>query len=163
MRRLAAGRTAGAARAGGDLGEVLQFMSVLWAVEHGLQRTSKRMAQELGLTGPQRLALRLVARFPGISPGGLAGLMRLHPSTVTGVILRLERRGLLERRTNATDRRRAHLFARTGALRLNRRSAGTVEEAVKKLLVRVGRQRLQTAADVLTGLADILQTHVDRP
>jgi DNA-binding MarR family transcriptional regulator len=147
--------------AGSGLGEVLEFMSLLWAVEHGLQRTSKRMARELGLTGPQRVALRLIARFPGISPSELASRLRLHPSTVTGIVLRLERRRMIERRPHATDRRRAHLFVRADGQRLNRRSAGTVEEAVKRLLARVGRQRLQTAGGVLTELAAILKTHVE--
>ena len=38
-----------------SLPDVLQFMQVLWAVVHGLEKTSKRMAGELGVTGPQRL------------------------------------------------------------------------------------------------------------
>jgi DNA-binding MarR family transcriptional regulator len=125
-------------------------MSLLWAVEQGLQRTSKRMARELGLTGPQRVALRLVGRFPGISPGQLAGLLRLHPSTLTGVLRRLERR-------------RVHLLVRPHGRQLNRRSAGTVEDAVKTLLARVGDRRLHTARQVLTQLADILTAHVDEP
>jgi DNA-binding MarR family transcriptional regulator len=138
-------------------------MSLLWAVEQGLQRTSKRMARELGLTGPQRVALRLVGRFPGISPGQLAGLLRLHPSTLTGVLRRLEQRSLIERRAHARDGRRVHLLVRPHGRQLNRRSAGTVEDAVKTLLARVGDRRLHTARQVLTQLADILTAHVDEP
>ena len=142
---------------------MLQFMSLLWAVEQGLQRTSKRMARELGLTGPQRVAIRLVGRFPGISPKQLADLLRLHPSTLTGVLRRLERRSLIERRAHARDGRRVHLFVRPRGRQLNRRSAGTVEDAVKTLLARVGDQRLHIARQVLTQLADILTAHVDEP
>jgi DNA-binding MarR family transcriptional regulator len=146
-----------------DLGAVLEFMRRLWAVEHGLQRTSKRMARELGMTGPQRLALRLVARFPGISPKELAGLLRLHPSTVTGVLVRLERRTLIERRPHKSDRRRVHLFVRRGGRRLNRRSRGTVEEAVKTLLTSVGKSQLAVANDVLKRLADVLLRNASLP
>jgi MarR family transcriptional regulator, organic hydroperoxide resistance regulator len=42
------------------LPNVLQFMQLLWAVDHGLQRASKGMLRRLGVTGPQRLALRLI-------------------------------------------------------------------------------------------------------
>jgi len=34
------------------LPEVLQFMRLLWGVAHALDRTSKRMNQELGVIGP---------------------------------------------------------------------------------------------------------------
>jgi hypothetical protein len=43
------------------LDPVLDFMRLLWSIEHGLQRMSKRMEAELlGITGPHRLVLRLV-------------------------------------------------------------------------------------------------------
>ena len=144
------------------LGDVLEFMRLLWAVEHGLQKTSKRMARAIGLTGPQRLALRVVARFPGISAGDLATQLRLHPSTVNGVLFRLEKQRCIRRRTLASDRRRALLFATPRGLRLNRRSAGTVESAVKKLLAQVGTARLGVAAGVITQLADALEEHATR-
>ena len=68
-------------------------MRLLWAVDHGLQRRSKRMAATLGVTGPQRLVIRIVGRFPGISAGRLASILHLHPSTLTGILRRLERGG----------------------------------------------------------------------
>ncbi len=136
----------------------LAFMRLLWAVEHGLQKTSKHMARHLGLTGPQRLALRLVGQFPGIGPSELAHLLRLHPSTITGVLLRLERRALIERRAHAHDRRRALLFLTAAGRRLNRPTKGTVEDAVRRLLTRIGKRRLVVAEAVLTQLADALAT-----
>lgn len=66
-----------------DLPDVLQFMQLRWAVVEGLEKTCKRMAGELGVTGPQRLALRVVGLFPGVSAGDLAAILHVHPSTVT--------------------------------------------------------------------------------
>ena len=138
------------------LGPELEFMRLLWAVGHGLQKTSKRMARQIGLTGPQRLALRLIGQFPSIAPGELAQQLRLHPSTITGVLARLERRGLIKRRAHSGDARRSHLFVTKSGRRLIRPIAGTVEEAIKGLLVRVGRHRLAVAEGVLIQLADAL-------
>src|ERR1043166_5479874 len=50
-----------------SLDPVLDFMRLLWTIEHGLQRMSKRMENVLGITGPQRLVLRVVGRYPDIS------------------------------------------------------------------------------------------------
>ena len=90
-------------------------MRLLWSIEHGLQKMSKRMESELGVTGPQRLVLRVVGRFPGVSAGELAEIVRLHPSTITGILQRLVARGLLERERDRADSRRTRL-------RLNRRA-----------------------------------------
>ena len=67
------------------LSGTLSFMQLLWELHHELQAQSKEMEHRHGVTGPQRLVLRLVGRFPGVSPGELAALLRLHPSTLTGV------------------------------------------------------------------------------
>ncbi|HEX5754417.1 MAG TPA: MarR family transcriptional regulator [Archangium sp.] len=141
---------------GPPLGEVLEFMRLLWAVDHGLQSTSKRMEATLGLTGPQRLVLRLVGRFPGITAGRLAQIMHVHPSTLTGVLKRMEKRGLLERKSDPLDGRKA-LFALTDAGRaLDVPSEGTVESAVQRAISRVPRARLQNAQEVLMALAQEL-------
>src|SRR5690606_29786655 len=79
------------------LGEVLDFMRLLWSIDHGLQTTSKRMEALLGITGLQRMVLRLVGRFPGISAGNLARILHVHPSTLTGVLKRLEEKQFVTR------------------------------------------------------------------
>ncbi|HYO56915.1 MarR family transcriptional regulator [Archangium sp.] len=141
---------------GPPLGEVLEFMRLLWAVDHGLQSTSKRMEATLGLTGPQRLVLRLVGRFPGITAGRLAQIMHVHPSTLTGVLKRMEKRDLLERKSDPLDGRKA-LFSLTAAGHaLNVPALGTVEAAVQRAISRMSHTRLMGAQDVLTALAEEL-------
>jgi len=87
----------------------LQFLQVIWRLENALERVSKRMEDALGISGPQRFALRLIGEFPGVGAGKLAAALHLHPSTVTGVLQRLEARGLIARTSHATDARRMHL------------------------------------------------------
>jgi DNA-binding MarR family transcriptional regulator len=88
---------------------VLDFMRLIWALDHALQKASKRMKAMAGVTGPQRLVIRIVARFPGIPAGRIAELLHVHPSTLTGILKRLERQGLIRRRPDPKDRRRAFL------------------------------------------------------
>jgi MarR family transcriptional regulator, organic hydroperoxide resistance regulator len=102
-----------------ELPDVLQFMQLLWAVVHGLERTSKRMTTELGVTGPQRLVLRVVGLFPGMSAGDLAAILHVHPSTLTGVLRRLSEQGLLLRVSDVQDRRRAILRLSPAGQRVN--------------------------------------------
>lgn len=138
------------------LDPVLDFMRLLWSIEHGLQRMSKRMEGELGITGPQRLVLRVVERFPGLSAGELAHIVRLHPSTITGILQRLVARGLLERERDPGDSRRARLRLKPGADAYTRTSRGTVEKAVRQALNRVGASNVRAARRVLTEVAQKL-------
>ena len=144
-----------------ELPDVLQFMRLLWAVDHGLQRTSKRMLRGLGVTGPQRLALRLIGRFPSISAGDLAALLHVHPSTLTGILARLLDQKLIIRAADKRDGRRSILHLSKRGMRVDAVRAGTVEAAVSAVLRRASASDQQCAAGVLRQLAEALTSNVD--
>lgn len=140
----------------GSLGPVLDFMRRLWAVDHALHSLSKRMETRMGLTGPQRLVVRIVGRFPGINAGQLASILHVHPSTLTGVLARLEDRGLVTRRADPTDLRRA-LFTLTARGRgLDQPRSGTVEAALETTLAALPERNIRIAEQVLAQIADAL-------
>ena len=131
-------------------------MRLLWALDHALQRRSKRMAISNGITGPQRLALRVMEQLGEVSAKDLADAMRIHPSTLTGVVARLQRRRLITRRINSADRRRVRLLLTAAGRNAATLTPDTVEHAVAVVLRRTGaRRRLaveQFLADVTAAL-----------
>jgi DNA-binding MarR family transcriptional regulator len=139
-----------------ELDPILDFMRLLWSIEHGLQRMSKRMESDIGITGPQRMVLRVVGQYPGLSASELAHIVRLHPSTITGILQRLVARGLLERQSDPSDTRRARLRLKPSALVHTRSSRGTVERAVREALDRAGAANVRAARRVLTEIAERL-------
>jgi DNA-binding MarR family transcriptional regulator len=143
--------------ASAELPDVLQFMQLLWAVVHGLERTSKRMSGEVGVTGPQRLVLRVVGLFPGMSAGDLASVLHVHPSTLTGVLQRLVAQGLLAREDDARDRRRAVLRLTKRGTRANALRRGTVESAIADVLAGVNERDRNATRRVLERLAQRLE------
>lgn len=138
------------------LGATVEFMRLVWAVDHALQTTSKRMARSLGVTGPQRLVIRIAGRFPDISPGELAGILCVHPSTLTGVLRRLIARRLIASRRDPGDRRRALLSLTDKGRELDRRSQGTVEAGVRRTLAGLPAREVRATAKVLRRLAAAL-------
>jgi DNA-binding MarR family transcriptional regulator len=138
------------------LDPVLDFMRLLWSIEHGLQKMSKRMGTQLGITGPQRLVLRVVGQFPGISAGDLAHIVRLHPSTITGILQRLVSRGLLERQRDPADSRRAKLRLKPQGATYTKSPPGTVEHAVSQALRQAGTANVRAARKVLSEIAQQL-------
>ena len=139
-----------------DEGTVLDLLGSLWAVNHGLHAVSKRMRSRVGVTGPQRVVLRMVGREDGISPGRLARAIHDDPSTLTGVLHRLEARGLLERTADPVDRRRFHLHLTEAGAKVNEVREGTVEEAVRAAIRRLAPSQLAATAGVLGALVEEL-------
>ncbi|MCC6747470.1 MAG: MarR family transcriptional regulator [Deltaproteobacteria bacterium] len=141
---------------GGDgdgLGQVLGFMRTLWAVDHALRKASKEMKRRVGLTGPQRLAVRVVGQFPQATAGEIARVLHVHPSTLTGVLDRLGRSGLLRRMIDSSDRRRARFELTAKGELADRARAGTVEERVRRALRGVPADDIRVARGVLAHLA----------
>ena len=145
-----------------QLGPVLEFMKLLWALDHGLQSVSKRMEARFGITGPQRLVVRIVGRFPGISAGALAEVLHVHPSTLTGVLRRLEARGMLLRSADPRDARRALFGLTPRGRKMDTLRTGTVEQGVRRVLSRLPDD-VAAAERILSALAAELALSPDEP
>ena len=140
------------------LPEVLSFMQVLWRVVHGVERVSKQMAVTRGVTGPQRLVLRMVGLRPGVSAGAVAATLHLHPSTLTGVLRRLESQGFVTRQPHPADRRRAVLRLTAKGRRINRVRRGTIEARVQTALRVLTSVEQRYARRALAALADAIDS-----
>lgn len=135
---------------------------MLWELDHALRLASKGMNATLGVTGLQRLVIRLVGRFPGLTAGDLATLLHVDPSTLTGVLERLGRQQLIVRNVDETDRRRALFSLTEDGRRLDRTRKGTVEAAVLRALQGQPRARLASARQVLVAIAkELASEHSD--
>jgi DNA-binding MarR family transcriptional regulator len=128
-------------------------MRLMWAVDHALQQASRRMKATLGVTGPQRLVVRMVGRFPGVSASELAALLHVHPSTLTGVLRRLERHGLVQRRRDPRDARRRLIGLTARGRLVDSQVNGTVEAAVHAATRQVRPAELAAARKVLEKMA----------
>jgi DNA-binding MarR family transcriptional regulator len=69
-----------------------------------------------------------------LSATQLANLLHIHPSTLTGVLRRLERQGLIRRRPDPRDRRRSLFGLTDGGRLVDSQMDGTVEAAVHATL-----------------------------
>jgi len=135
------------------LDTAIDFLRLIWAVDHALQRRSKAMTASIGITGPQRLLIRMIGRFPSIHAKQLAEILHLHPSSLTALVKRLECRGLIHRRLDARDRRRWLLGLTRQGQALNRDAPGTIERRVQQMLATTRARDLEGARTVLAALA----------
>jgi MarR family transcriptional regulator, organic hydroperoxide resistance regulator len=70
-----------------------------------IQEYSKKVEHSTGLTSPQLWAIKVLAKAAPVTVSELARRMYLHPTTVGGVLTRLESHGLIRRTRSKEDRR----------------------------------------------------------
>jgi DNA-binding MarR family transcriptional regulator len=138
-------------------GETLQFMQFMWQLVHALDVRSKRMVKEVGVTGPQRLVIRIVGQKPNQTASQLAATLGMHPSTLTGLLARLEARGMLEREIDADDRRRARFALTAAGKKIDKLQRGTVEAAVRRAIGRSADAELDHTRAIISRLIEELE------
>jgi len=133
-------------------------MQRLWDLTHALNVRSKKMARDLGVTGPQRIVIRAIGLMPGCSATEIAAALNMHPSTLTGILARLAREKLIEREVSSDDRRRSHLRLTAKGVRVDRERKGTAEAAIRRALTRADDRVVEATRHMLA----LMITELDR-
>jgi len=83
-----------------------QIVAAIRRIMRAVDLHSRHLAEQHGLTGPQLATLQAASRLGGASStGALARAVHLSGPTVTGILDRLAKRGLVERARSGNDRR----------------------------------------------------------
>ena len=69
------------------------------------RRLTKERAAKVGLTGPQLSVVKMLEGLGDMSLSDLSDRIRAQNSTVTGIVDRMEREGLVDRKRSEGDRR----------------------------------------------------------
>ncbi len=85
--------------------EVSETVQSLRRIFKAIQDYSQDVSSTFGITGPQLWALKTISADSALPLGLLSKKMYLHPSTVTGVVDRLEAKGYVTRSRDLKDRR----------------------------------------------------------
>lgn len=137
-------------------GPALEFLRRLWGLDHALDSASKRMLKELGVTGPQRMVLRLVSQAGEMGPTEIADQMMHHPATTSSLLKRLEEAGYITRTESRRDRRRTVVVATETGRALGASKVGTIEAKVEAVLRGLDPDEVATCERVLEALTRAL-------
>jgi MarR family transcriptional regulator, organic hydroperoxide resistance regulator len=141
----------------GDAADVVRTLRRLFRAIH---EYSKAVLARSGLSGPQVWALSLLAARPGLSAGELAERMFVHPSTLTGIVERLVRKGLISRTVDEKDKRGVRLAVTRNGLRLLKRTPPPVQVGLTRALSALPPRRLRELSRSLERIAR--ETEADR-
>ncbi|MBW6503483.1 MarR family transcriptional regulator [bacterium] len=143
----------GVARRDREIADVLDNLRRVFKVVH---RYSKRAEKVGGLTGPQVWAMKVLAESEPIRVTDLARRMYLHPSTVVGILDRLEQHAQVQRTRSEKD----HRVVTVSLTAKGRETAAKIPRIAQGLLLKgleeLSDGELQTTSEGLRRLVDIL-------
>lgn len=145
-----------------SLGPTTDFLRNLWELNHQLERASRCTEALFGVTAQQRLMIRCVGKYPGMTLGQLASYFHLDPGTVSIAIDRMEEKGLLERRRSAPDRRRVSVGLTALGRKVDGEVIGITEGAVRKLLQATSPEDVESTRRVLAALTQLLDLEIEQ-
>lgn len=100
---------------------------------------SRHLVEEHGITAPQLAALSVADRLGGPTIGALARAVHLSQPTVSGILDRLERRGLARRERSERDRRSVVVRVTEKGETILRESPSLLQDRFREELARLER------------------------
>jgi len=141
------------ARRDREIADVLDNLRRVFKVVH---RYSKRAEKVGGMTGPQVWAMKVLAESAPIRVTDLARRMYLHPSTVVGILDRLEQHAQVTRTRSEKD----HRVVTVSLTEKGRETVSKVPQIAQGLLLKglkdLSDGDLQTTSEGLRRLVEIL-------
>lgn len=130
-----------------------QILIAFRRIVRAIDQHSRRLAQEFGLTGPQVVLLRELVQKGEMHVAELAENISLSHATVTDILNRLEKRGLIGRTRSLTDRRRIMVTATEQAKALIKQSPPLLQEQFSNQLANLQDWELAQTLSVLQRVA----------
>ena len=120
------------------------------------------MLRTRGVTGQQRMLLRVVQQLQPVSAGTLAAMLHVHAGTLSTSLRRLEQRSLIARHRDTTDGRRVTVTLTDAGLVLVSVTQGTVEACVDEVLRTTDVRVTQATLETLGRISGALPTRGER-
>ena len=123
-----------------NIEEVFQHLR---RIVKALELFSKEVDAQFGLTAPQLWALWELGKEGPLSLKDLAARLHVHPSTMVGVVDRLEAKGLATRKPDATDRRRIRLALTPAGRALRKKAPHPAQGRLRTALEEMPERQIQ--------------------
>jgi DNA-binding MarR family transcriptional regulator len=102
------------------------------ATYKAMRRSTLELVAEEGLTEPQYQALKVMAKNGAVVMRKISDDMLVTPANVTGIVDRLEQKGLIKRTARLGDRRATVIELTPGGLAVQKRVASRYREFVQR-------------------------------
>ncbi|HEY2515158.1 MAG TPA: MarR family transcriptional regulator [Polyangiaceae bacterium] len=148
--------------AGSVKGEIDQILEAIIYLYTESRRITKELARRAELTGPQLTVVKMLESVGDLSLSDLSEKIRAQNSTVTGIIDRMEREGLVVRARSTEDRRVVNIRLTEKGARIAKEIPVEPMEIFRGALSSLTPAETRELFRILTKIARRVQTIVRR-
>ncbi|HSB05906.1 MAG TPA: MarR family transcriptional regulator [Thermodesulfobacteriota bacterium] len=136
---------------------ISETMQALRRIIKALQDYSQKVSYQFGVTGPQLWALKTLSQNGDLALGELSKRMYLHPSTITGLVDRLEKKDLVSRQRNEEDRRVITIHLTSKGIGLAKKAPHPIQGKMVYGLRRLKKHELHSILNAVQKLTEIME------
>jgi DNA-binding MarR family transcriptional regulator len=133
-----------------------QIVVALRRITRAIDLRSRLLLQDHGLTAPQLTALQAIARLEPVAAGTIADRIHLARPTVTGILDRLEKRGLINRVRGQRDRRSVEISLSDEGRAVLDRAPSLLQDQFRDKLLRLPEWERTQILATLQRIADMM-------
>lgn len=123
---------------------------------------SRKLRSQCELTSPQLVCLGTIVEHGPLTVSGIAQRVYLSPSTVVGILDRLEGRGLIQRERDTSDRRVVNTLATSGGKKVAKGAPSALQDCLHEALKELPKLEQATIALSLKRVVDLMEAgHID--
>ena len=134
----------------------MQIVTELRRITRAIDWNSNKLFHEHGVTTPQLLTLRELAKLSECRVGKLASLVKVSQATMTGILDRLAHQGWIERRRKEEDRRGVFVSITESGGKLLDAAPSLLQDRFRNELARLPAEEQSAMLRVLERIASMM-------
>jgi DNA-binding MarR family transcriptional regulator len=137
----------------------LRVLQALRQVIRAVDLHSRRLLTQHKITGPQLITMLTVKSYEPVTVSAIAGHIHLSPSTVIGILDRLEAKGLIRRDRDLKDRRLMWISLTEQGKVLANNAPSPLQDTLAEALVKLPETELVMIVESLERIVRFMQMH----
>jgi DNA-binding MarR family transcriptional regulator len=135
----------------------LRILQAFRRIIRAIDLYSRKLAADHNITAPQLVALNAIVSSGPLYTSELAQRIHLSPSTVVGIVDRLEAKDLIRRQRSTADRRRVHVESTAAGRKLVEASPSPLQDRLAQALRTLPDQEQQEIAAALEKVVSLME------
>jgi len=145
-----------------DINKGIMVVRILKQIMNGVKQNVQQEFKEMGLTGPQGMLIGTLAHQGEMKISQLSEKMGLSNSTVSGIVDRLEKQGLVERTRSVEDRRVVYVNVTSDFKKIAQSHFSQIEAKFQDILNETSPEEIDKIFDGLNLLKKLMERHQEK-
>lgn len=140
-----------------DISSGLKVLKLMKSIMDSIRHSKMHQYRAMQLTAPQGMLMGILSHYGEMKVSDLSEKLGLSNSTVSGIIDRLEKRGLVERIRSTEDRRIVYVNVTSSFNEYSKKHSLKMEGMLEDIMSKAGREEADTIIKGLETLKRLIE------